>query len=471
MTQPLPKALDPGLPGRIIAPQPEGYTKGQTMPTITAPPSKSVSHRAVIAAALARGTSRLSGVLDSQDLERTQACMMAMGADVHPQSDGSLIVSGTAGHPQGGDPETPEEPVILDVGESGTTCRLLTAVAAAGQGVFEIRGHGRMHDRPIGELLAALLPLGLEVLYLGKSGCPPLTLVSTGLAGGDTAISLEDSSQYLSGLLLAAPLAKGPLTIAVTGKKTVSWPYVAITLSTLTDFGVPFAVETLEQGVWTRADWRGLTDVRPGRIRFAMQPAAYQPCTLAVEGDWSSASYFLAAGALGKKPVTVTGLRPDSLQGDRAICDILGRMGARVETSPEGVTAFPSQLTGRVLDMGRCPDLVPTVAVAACFATGETTITNVAHLRLKESDRIEAVAENCTQAGAAVTARPDGLRIHPTPLPRGGTLHLSSFDDHRLAMSAALFELAGITVRLDNPDCVAKSFPAFWEKWEQVRQG
>jgi 3-phosphoshikimate 1-carboxyvinyltransferase len=441
------------------------------MPTIAAPPSKSVSHRAVIAAALARGTSRLSGVLDSQDLERTQACMMAMGADIHPQSDGSLIVSGTAGHPMGGDPETPEEPVILDVGESGTTCRLLTAVAAAGLGVFEIRGHGRMHDRPIGELIKTLMPLGLEILYLGKSGCPPMTLVANGLSGGEAAISLEDSSQYLSGLLLAAPLAKARLTIAVTGQKTVSWPYVAVTLSTLADFGVPFAVETLGEVGWETADWRTLADVTPGRVRFVMQPAHYQPGTLAVEADWSSASYFLTAGALGKAPVTVTGLRPDSLQGDRAILDILARMGARIETGPQGVTVFPSALSGQTLDMGRCPDLVPTVAVAACFARGDTTITNVAHLRLKESDRIEAVAENCTQAGAAVTALADGLRIHPTSLPRGGRLSLSSFDDHRLAMSAALFELADITVRLDNPACVAKSFPTFWEKWETLRQG
>ena len=438
------------------------------MPTVTAPPSKSVSHRAVIAAGLAKGTSRLSGVLDSQDLTRTRECMLAMGADIHPQSDGSLIVSGTAGHPQGGEPE---EPVVLDVGESGTTCRLLAAVAAAGQGAFEILGHGRMHDRPIGELIKALTPLGLQVLYLGKPGCPPLCLLTEGLTGGDISISLEDSSQYLSGLLLAAPLAKAPVTIEITGQKTVSWPYVAITLSTLADFSVPFTVETLQQGHWVATNWRTLTDVTPGQVRFVMEPAFYHPHLCAVEGDWSSASYFLAAGALGPEPVTVTGLRPDSLQGDRAICDILGRMGARIEATPDGVTVFPSALSGQVLDMGHCPDLVPTVAVAACFAKGDTTITNVAHLRLKESDRIDAVAENCTRAGAAVTTLADGLRIHPTPLPRGLHVKFSSFDDHRLAMSAALFGLAGIGVHLDNPACVAKSFPDFWERWATLHQG
>lgn len=435
------------------------------MPTVTAPPSKSVSHRAVIAACLAKGTSRLTGLLASEDLERTRACMTAMGADIHPQSDGSCIVSGTAGRPQGG---TTEEPVVLDVGESGTTCRLLTAVAAAGQGVFEIRGRGRLHDRPIGELIDALTPLGVAAHYMEKTGHPPLRLTSQGLSGGQTTITLEDSSQYLSGLLLAAPLAAGPVTVTVTGEKAVSWPYVAITLSTLADFAVPFTVETLTNGQWTAADWRTLTDVTPGRMRFRLTPAAYMPRDCVVDGDWSNASYFLAAGAVGPEPVTVTGLRADSLQGDRAICDILARMGARIETTDAGVTVFPSALTGQVLDMGRCPDLVPTVAVTACFATGETTITNVAHLRLKESDRIDAVAENCTRAGAAVTTLADGLRIHPRPLPTGQTVAFASFSDHRLAMSAALFGLADVTVRLDNPDCVAKSFPNFWEKWEEL---
>lgn len=438
------------------------------MPTVAAPPSKSVSHRAVIAAGLARGTSRITGLLDSQDITRTRDCMAAMGAAFHPQSDGSIIVSGTAGHPQGGDPEN-EDPQILDVGESGTTCRLLTAVAAAGQGVFEIRGEGRMHDRPIGELVRTLLPLGIEVLYLAKSGCPPLTIVTSGISGGTASISLEDSSQYLSGLLLAAPLASAPLTIEITGQKTVSWPYVAITLSTLTDFGVPFAVETLQDGAWKTADWRALTNVVPGQVRFVMRPAPYLPREYVVEGDWSSASYFLAAGAVGREPVTVTGLRADSLQGDRAILDILARMGARIDESPDGITVLPGKLTGQDLDMGRCPDLVPTVATAACFAQGDTVIRNVAHLRLKESDRIAAVAENCTQAGAVVTTTADGMRISPRPLPVGKRIPFSAFCDHRLAMSAAIFEIGGIEVVLDNTACVAKSFPSFWDRWKAVR--
>ncbi len=440
------------------------------MPTITAPPSKSVSHRAVIAASLAAGTSRLSGLLDSQDISRTRDCMAAMGAEFLPQTDGSVIVSGTAGRPQGGDPETGEV-VVLDVGESGTTCRLLVAVAAAGRGVFEIRGHGRMHDRPIGELINALLPAGVTARYLEKPDCPPVVLATRGLAGGALSISLEDSSQYLSGLLLAAPLFQAPTRIEISGEKTVSWPYVAITLSTLADFGIPFAVMQRQDDAWTTVDWKTLADVVPGRIRFDMTPATYRPRSYAVEADWSSASYFLAAGAVGKAPVTVAGLRADSLQGDRAILDILGRMGARIEHGEDGITVSPGALRGQELDMGRCPDLVPTVAVAACFATGETVIKNVAHLRIKESDRIEAVAANCARAGAGVTSLPDGLRITPGPLPGGTRVELSAFNDHRLAMSAALFELAGIDVALDNPACVAKSFPTFWEKWAAVRNG
>ncbi len=433
---------------------------------VIAPPSKSVSHRAVIAAGLAAGTSRLTGVLDSQDLARTQDCLAAMGATISLQGDGSLLVSGTAGRPQGG---PASEPALLNVGESGTTCRLLAAVAGAGQGAFEIRGHGRMHDRPIGELTKVLAGLGVAVTFLEKDGCPPLRLETRGLSGGTVAISLEDSSQYLSGLLLAAPLAHAPLTIGISGQKTVSWPYVAITLSTLADFDVPFGVETRQGDAWAAADWRQLADVIPGQVRFRMTPAPYQPREYAVEGDWSNASYFLAAGAVGPSPVTVAGLRPDSLQGDRAILDILGRMGATIDITPEAVTVSPAALAGQNLDMGRCPDLVPTVAVAACFATGATTIGNVAHLRLKESDRIAAVAENCTRAGAHVAILPDGLRIEPRPLPRGQRIEFLSFDDHRLAMSAALFERADITVSLDNPGCVAKSFPGFWDAWEAIR--
>ena len=430
---------------------------------VQAPPSKSVSHRAFIAAALSAGTSTVSGALESQDLTRTRQCMAACGANITGEN-GNYSITGMAGKPKGG----ADAPVVLNVGESGTTCRLLTAVIGAGQGLFEVRGEGRMHDRPIRELTAALEPLGPHTSFLEKHDCPPFVMRTKGLSGGETGISLEESSQYLSGLLLAAPMAAAPVTINVTGKKAVSWPYVAITLSVLDDFAVPFTVQTLTGAAFEDADWRSLTEIAPGKTRFLMRPAPYQARAYRVEGDWSNASYFLAAGALGPNPVTVRNLRKDSLQGDQAILDILFRMGADVAWRGDDVTVSPGLLRGLDLDMGDCPDLVPTVGAVAALAEGETTIHNVAHLRIKESDRLEAVASEARKAGAVVDVLDDGLRIEPGTPPKGKSIEFCTYNDHRLAMSCSLYALAGINVAYDNPSCVAKSFPGFFEEWKKV---
>ncbi len=430
---------------------------------ITAPPSKSVSHRALIRAALADGVSRVSGVLESQDLERTRACLAAMGATITGKR-GEYEVTGLAGRPRGGT----DAPVVLDVGESGTTCRLIVAVAAAGQGLFEVRGRGRMHDRPIGELARVLAGLGAGVEFLEKPECPPLGIQARGLAGGTAEITLEESSQYLSGLLLASPMAAGPLAILVTGKKAVSWPYVAVTLATMADAGVPVTVETRKGDAWTVTDPAAITRAEPGRLRFLCRPGTYAAGNFRVEGDWSNASYFLAAGALGTRPVTVENLRRDSAQGDTAMVDILRRMGARLTQDAASVTVFPSPLSGVAIDMGHCPDLVPTVAAAAAMAVGPTTITNVAHLRLKESDRLAALADNLTRAGARATVLPDGLRIEPHLAAPSERVVFKTYDDHRMAMSMALFGLSGIDTRFDNPGCVAKSFPHFFDEWSKV---
>ncbi|MEF3697685.1 3-phosphoshikimate 1-carboxyvinyltransferase, partial [Desulfolutivibrio sp.] len=375
---------------------------------ITAPASKSVSHRLLICAALAEGDSRVTGVLESQDLERTRACLAAMGAVIEGKG-GDYAVRGVAGVPRGGD----TSPAVLDVGESGTTCRLIVAVAAAGQGLFTVSGRGRMHERPIGELTRALTGLGARVDFPGKPDCPPLAITATGLSGGEVGITLEESSQYLSGLLLASPLASGPLTILVTGEKAVSWPYVAVTLTAMRDCGVPVTVETKRGEAWVVTDPASITKAEPGHLRFLCRPGRYLPGSRQVEGDWSNASYFLAAGALGSRPVRVENLRRDSAQGDTAMVDILGRMEARFTQDIDSVTVFPSPLSGITVDMGHCPDLVPTIAATAAMAVGTTTIRNVAHLRLKESDRLAALADNLTRAGARATVLPDGLRIEP----------------------------------------------------------
>lgn len=435
--------------------------------TVSAPSSKSLSHRALIAAALAPGESALYGVLKSRDIAATIACLTACGAAIR-EENGRMLVTGMEAGPAGSG-EKDDAPCELRVGESGTTCRLVTAVAAAGKGRFRITGEGRIPERPVGELVHALEALGPRIHWEGRPGCPPLVIETDGLHSGTTRITLEESSQYLSGLLLAAPLADGPVTVEVTGGKAVSWPYAALTLTILEDFKIPFAVEIRNGRKWTEQPWKTLKTLIPGEIRFTIQPAPYQASDWRVEGDWSNASYFLTAGALGPRAVRMTGLRAESLQGDRAILDILAIMGAAVRCAPGEVSVEPRVLRGLSVDLGRCPDLVPTVAVAAAMAQGPTRITNVAHLRLKESDRLAALAQEIGRTGCRVQVLEDGLAIEPAPLPPAGTeLLCSSHGDHRLAMSLALFGLRGLKVRLDDPGCVAKSFPEFWEQWARI---
>lgn len=433
---------------------------------VEAPPSKSVSHRMVIGAALGVGESRLANVLESDDLKRTMEIMQACGARIERLGEGLYAIRGVAGTPAGGR----DEPVSCFVGESGTTCRLLTAVVAAGLGRFRIHGAPRMHERPIGELVMALRMLGVGVEWEGAAGFPPLVIDTNGMPGGEVNIGLDESSQYLSGLLLAAPLGK-TLTIHVTGKKAVSWPYVGLTLKAMEDFGHSFRVEMLEEDGWVQRDWRAIREVLPGRTRFVVKPGIYRAGDYRVEGDWSNASYFLAAGAAGPHPVRVTGLRADSLQGDKAMLDILRSMGARVEVEPAAVTVHPSALRGTQVDMGHCPDLVPTVAALAAFAEGPTTVTNVAHLRIKECDRLAGPATELGKAGVRVEVREDGLTVYPAgraaiAAPEGTVFH--AYGDHRMAMSLSLLGLAGVDVRLDDPKCVSKSFPSFWRKWGRV---
>jgi 3-phosphoshikimate 1-carboxyvinyltransferase len=445
------------------------------MVTITAPASKSLSHRALIAASLAGKECNVENSLQSVDLEVTRQCLEAAGAVM--VQDGALLrvagfKEGPLGGGQGADPSGKGQPVNVFVNESGTSCRLLTAVLAAGHGAFRVHGAGRMHERPIGELAGALETMGARFQWMERAGCPPFVLEASGLSGGEVEISLDESSQYLSGLLLAAPLARRPVTIRLTGTKSLSWPYVALTLKVMQDFGIDFEVLTSDdQGRWRAVPWRALKRAEPGRTRFEIQPGEYQAADYRVEGDWSNGSYFLAAGAVGRLPVRVEGLHADSLQGDRAVLEILAQMGARIRTDYTGVTVTPGPLHGVDVDMGRCPDLVPTVAVAAAFARGETVIRGVPHLRLKECDRLEAMRSQLARAGCPVEETPDGLRIHgrgPEGLRSGQTVELRCFGDHRIAMSLSLLAFAGIRPVLDDLLCVSKSYPDFWEDWALV---
>jgi 3-phosphoshikimate 1-carboxyvinyltransferase len=433
---------------------------------IKAPASKSVSHRAFICAALSEGDSLVIDALESDDLIRTRRCLRACGA-VFKRNDRGWEITGIGGQPRGGK----DTPADCNMGESGTSCRLLTAVLAAGKGLFRIHGEGRLHDRPIGQLTDALEHLGPVFDWEGKPGYPPMVIRTKGFSGGEVSIPLDESSQYLSGILLGAPLAAGPLLVNISGDKVVSWPYVSLTLMAMADFGLEVTVEALEGTAWVRKAFTEVAEVKPGKLRFKVEPGRYRARTYTVEGDWSNASYFLSAGAVGKKPVRVRGLRRDSLQGDKAILEILGSMGAHVVWDAEGVTVSDtgSGLHGVELDMGSCPDLVPTVCAVAAQATGTTTIRNVAHLRIKESDRLQACADELRKIGSAVETFEDGLSVTAQPIASGQPVDLCTYGDHRMAMSLSLLEFAGVDVRLDKPACVAKSFPGFWDQWRLVR--
>ena len=439
------------------------------MITLQAPSSKSVSHRMLIAAALSPGESRVHHALASADLERTRSILHTAGARLDDLGGGSWRVKGMPHGPQGGS----EVPADCYVGESGTTCRLLTAVLAAGNGSFRVHGVERMHERPNGALTDALSALGARITFEGKEGYPPLIIHTDGLSGGEVGLSIDASSQYLSGLLLAAPFCPSPLCIIITGSKVVSWPYVGLTLQVLEDYGISFFVEQKSEETWQRVPWRSLDHVRPGELRITVNPGNYQPGEYTVEGDWSGASYLLAAGAVGREPVLVTGLRADSIQGDRAIMDILRDMGTEYSVRPDGILVSPSSLHGIEVDMSACPDLVPTVSMVAAFARGCTRITNIAHLRIKECDRLSACATLLNMAGVKTEETQDSLTIHglgpSLPAVPAGTV-FPTWNDHRMAMSVALLGLVpGNTIKVDDPKVVRKSFPEFWNVWSALQ--
>lgn len=441
------------------------------MITLNAPASKSVSHRMLIAASLANGSSLVHHALASADLERTRDILVTAGAAMDDLGGGSWRVRGMAHGPQGGPLDG--APADCFVSESGTTCRLLTAVLAAGRGSFRIHGVERMHERPIGALTDALSALGADIEFEGKAGFPPMTVRTNGLHGGDVSLSIDASSQYLSGLLLAAPFCPSPLRVTLAGSKVVSWPYVGLTLQVLEDFGISFTVEQLDSGAWKAVPWKSLTSVKPGELRISVQPGQYRAGEYTVEGDWSGASYLLAAGAVGQEAVLVTGLRPDSIQGDRAMLDILRAMGAGIEIRDDGILVSPSRLHGVEVDMGACPDLVPTVAMTAAFAEGVTRIVNIAHLRIKECDRLSACAAELARIGVKTEETEDTLTIYGVgpakPLVPAGTV-FRTYNDHRLAMSCSLLGLApGNDVAVDDPTVVRKSFPEFWNVWSALK--
>lgn len=387
--------------------------------------SKSDAHRLLILAALSRGETRLVMEQRSEDIDATISCLRALGAEIALLPDG-VFVRGI---------EQVRENPLLDCGESGSTFRFMLPVACALCEHARFTGSGRLPERPIGELMRVMQAHGVAF------SAERLPFATAGkLTGGDFALPGNVSSQYLTGLLLALPMLKSDSTISLT-TRLESAAYVDTTLHALKRFGVQVRVQ---DGVYAVSG--GQTIQSPG--------------TLPVDGDWSNAAFFLAAGALGN-PVTMTGLNPDSPQGDKAILDALRQFGTHVEKKQDSVTVSPLQLTGCTIDVGETPDLLPILAVLGACAAGETRLVNAARLRLKESDRLASVSAMLRALGGTVTEFPDALVITGGAL-AGGTV--DSCRDHRIAMSAAIASIrCKQEVNILGADAVKKSYPAFYQ--------
>jgi 3-phosphoshikimate 1-carboxyvinyltransferase len=402
---------------------------------IKVPGSKSYTHRALILSALADGESTLIDPLRSEDTEVTARGLERLGIPILWEGD-SIRVLGRGGRLEGRDER-------INVGNSGTSMRFLTALAALKKGQTVLDGDDRMRVRPMGGLLESLEGLGAEARSQRGNDCPPVIIESQGLRGGRTKVRSHESSQYLSGLLMVAPYAREDVHLSVEGT-LVSRPYIDITLSVMSAFGV---------GVCCEGD----------HSFFIPAGQRYQARDYRIEGDASNASYFFSAAAVTKGRVRVKNFWPTSIQGDAGFPEILERMGCQVVRGKDWVEVEGKRLRGIEIDMNTVPDLVPTLAVTAAFANGKTIIQKIGHLRLKESDRIHALAGELTKMGIRVEEGEDWLSIE------GGEPHgaeIETHNDHRLAMSFAIAGLAISGIRIRNESCVNKSFPAFWEKLE-----
>ncbi|HMA05165.1 MAG TPA: 3-phosphoshikimate 1-carboxyvinyltransferase [Methanomicrobiales archaeon] len=407
---------------------------------VTAPPSKSFTHRAMVAAGLARGSSTLVYPLISKDTLTTGDALRALGTLVAWEKKYAHI-TGVGGR----FPTTAE--TVLDLGDSGTSMRFFTALALLAKNPVVLRGSGRMHERPIGPLADALGKLGGEVRYLGKEGYPPLR-VSGSFRGGEVVVDGSMSSQFVSAILLAAPCGEGDLTLTVS-PPPVSRSYLDITTEVMKAFHAP--------------------PEREGYLRFHVKGGTgYWFHGYQIEGDFSSASYYLAMGAVCGGRVMVDNLNRSSVQGDRRFIDILEQMGCRIGWDQWDTVTLESDgnLSGVDVDMSASPDTVQTLCAVAAFAKGPTRIRGIGHLRHKESDRIEATAVAFRNLGGDVRVEGDTMVIEPGPL-HGGVVDPAG--DHRTAMAFAVVGLGagGITIR--GAECVAKSFPEFWEPLRRAR--
>lgn len=420
---------------------------GPLSATVRIPGSKSITNRAMVIGALAGGVTTLDGALFSDDTEFMIDALRDLGVNVTADRDNNRIkIEGCAG-------QLPATDADLYCGNSGTTIRFLTAVCALGMGPYRLDGNDRMRKRPIGPLIDALRSAGVVAGYDDEEGYPPITIREGMMNGATIGMESPPSSQYVSALLMAAPCARGDVMIDVRGE-VVSAPYLTMTTRLMDAFGVSV-----------------IEDVKPTGAKLIIPaPQSYAGRAYAIEPDASNASYFLAAPAIAGGTVTVEGLGQSSIQGDVGFVDVLEQMGCTVERGPDRLTvtgpAASSRLCGIDVDLQDMPDVAQTLAVVALFADSPTNIRNVANLRIKETDRIAALAAELAKFGATVEERDDGLRIEPPDEPTPAAV--DTYDDHRMAMSFALAGLRIESVEIRDPQCVNKTFPDFFDRFEQL---
>jgi 3-phosphoshikimate 1-carboxyvinyltransferase len=415
--------------------------------TVRLPGSKSISNRTLLLAALAEGETRIRDLLDSDDTRRMLEALGALGVGISGDaSRGAVSVQGCGGR-------FPTREADLFLGNAGTAFRPLTAVLALSGGTYRLSGVARMHERPIGDLVAALRALGAQVDYLGTEGYPPLRVAGgTSVVRGPVRVRGDVSSQFLTALLMALPLLGQAVDIEVEGE-LISKPYIDITLNLMERFGV--SVE--------RDGWRA--------FRLRAGQTYRSPGVVHVEGDASGASYFLAAGAIGGGPVRVEGVGRGSIQGDVRFADALEAAGASITWGENWIEAGAPQgrrLRAFDLDLNHIPDAAMTLAVAALFADGPCRLRNVASWRVKETDRLAAMAAELRKVGAVVEEGADFLVVSAPARFQAAEIH--TYDDHRMAMCLALATFGGVPMRILDPGCVAKTFPDFFDRLAEVTQ-
>ncbi|KAA8729176.1 3-phosphoshikimate 1-carboxyvinyltransferase [Ewingella americana] len=405
--------------------------------TINLPGSKSVSNRALLLAAFAQGTTRLNNLLDSDDVRHMLNALTKLGVTHRLSADRTHCdIDGLAGAFQ------PSEALELFLGNAGTAMRPLAAALCLGAHDVVLTGEPRMKERPIGHLVDALRQGGADVEYLEQEDYPPVRLRG-GFKGGEVTVDGSVSSQFLTALLMTAPLAEADTTIRIKGD-LVSKPYIDITLNLMKTFGVTVDNQNYQQ------------------FRIKGQQTYVSPGNYLVEGDASSASYFLAAAAIKGGTVRVTGIGKNSMQGDIRFADVLEKMGAKITWAEDFIECTRGSLTGIDMDMNHIPDAAMTIATTALFAQGPTTLRNIYNWRVKETDRLAAMATELRKVGATVEEGEDYIRVEP---PQSLTFaEIGTYNDHRMAMCFSLVALSDTPVTILDPKCTAKTFPDYFDR-------